>query len=497
MAEQLPESLPEDLFCGITEPALRSHVRFVGSELLDGRQPGSRGERIAAHYVASVLEAAGVSPAGADGTFFQRNFSPREVGKMAIERPDGGRTELEWSADFVGSTGAEDGVVALDREQMVFVGFGISDAACSWDDYKAADVAGKVVVCLVSQPTTGPWAGLPLTYPGRFTYKFEEAARRKAKAVLLVHTPETASYPWTVVQNGWTGTKMSSPGSDVALAFHGWVSQGTAEALASMCGSSLADWFASAQSPDFAPVALGARVSLSCTEQPGEAVVLSAHIDHLGLRASDGAVYCGAVDNASGVAVALCAATSLARAVAAGCVARPRRSVVFLFPTAEESGLLGSARYVASPPSPPLPTTFVAAVNVDIANVWGPALDVGVIGASTTLRSHVVPWACAGEGLEAGGDPTPPASGFVFRGDQFSFSKAGVPSVWLFRGSKYAGRDAEYGARSWAEYIGGAYHQPGDVFSDALDMRGVAQHARVALRAVYGLAASSYVPRFA
>eukprot|EP00727_Mastigamoeba_balamuthi_P010621 m51a1_g6181 hypothetical protein (501) ;mRNA; r:33141-34987 len=499
-------------------------MMFLGDALLEGRLPGSRGESLAAKYLASHLSSNGLCPAGDSHTFFQAvplvRVVPSEHGRIRVAQASGpDATELEWSDDYVGTTSLPTGAVSLASDELVFVGYGISDPSrLGWDDYKGASVEGKVVVSLVSQPTTGPWAGKPLAYPGRWTYKLEEAARRRAKAVLLVHTLETASYPWAVVRSSWSCAVTSSPGGgdEHPLEFAGWVTQQAADRLARLAGSSLSGWLAAAQSPDFRPIALGLLVSLACSftvesfcgtntaavvegsERPDEAVVVSAHVDHLGTRPSDGAVFCGALDNASGVAVVLAGAVSLARAVAGGSAPRPRRSVVFVFPTAEETGMLGSAHFARCHPEALRGCTFLADLNVDVANAWGETEDACVLGRElSTLGSRVLAWAASQEGMALSDDPTPPASGFVFRGDQYSFVKAGVPAVWVFPGQRSRAKGPEYTKRAlWDEYFGRRYHQPEDVYTDDVELSGMAQHARLVLRAAYGLAVSDYVPVF-
>eukprot|EP00727_Mastigamoeba_balamuthi_P007695 m51a1_g3546 hypothetical protein (492) ;mRNA; r:992155-994367 len=229
LAPRFPEA-PDAVLGLVTERSIRSPLRFVGSAALEGRLPGSRGETLAAMHLAAALEAAGVEPAGDAGGYFQRvpleHVAPASAGLLRIAHNTSGKVPavvLEWFEDYVGSTQGR-GAVALEGEEMVFAGYGIADEGKGWDDYKGLDVRGRVVVALVSQPSTGPWAGLPLEYSARTSYKYAEAARRGAMAVLLVHTLETASYPWGVVQNSNSGTETRNPADlpDHPLTFAGW-----------------------------------------------------------------------------------------------------------------------------------------------------------------------------------------------------------------------------------------------------------------------------------
>eukprot|EP00727_Mastigamoeba_balamuthi_P007694 m51a1_g3545 hypothetical protein (346) ;mRNA; r:990658-992110 len=269
-----------------------------------------------------------------------------------------------------------------------------------------------------------------------------------------------------------------------------------ADEVARMCGMSLKEWFLRAESIDFYPVQLCSCASLRSTyrfqyfngtsvvgvvrgtKSPHEAVVLSAHIDHLGVRPLDGAVFAGSLDNGSGAAVVLAQALAMAQAQAA-----PARSVVFLWPTAEEAGLLGSAYFVRHPPSALAGVKVLADINYDIVNAWGPSEDIGVIGRDlSTLGTEVVAWAAQGEGMVAAADPTPKAAGFLYRGDQYSFLKAGVPAVWMFTGARFTGRDAGYFEKAvWQGYFCTCYHNPCDASAEDADLRGMVQQARVGI----------------
>jgi Zn-dependent M28 family amino/carboxypeptidase len=434
-----------------------------------------------------------------------------------VLQPDAGEpAELAFVEEFIVTTDRETEAARIDSAGLVFVGYGITNEGYDWDDYKGMDVAGRVLVMFVNDPPATEaepalFQGDTLTYNGRWTYKYEEARRRGALGVFLIHTEPTASYPFTVLSGDARGEHLGVEAPpEGALALRGWITEPTAERLAAMSGTTLAAWFEEAASRDFQPRALPVRASLAATftqrrgiagtnvlgrlpgrTHPDEGILYTAHHDHLGRSAEleaegrDG-IFNGAVDNASGVAMLL----EIAEAFTA-LPLRPARSVYFATLTAEESGLLG-AEYLAS--NPPLPLArLVANVNVDSGNLYGPTEDIAGIGAERSEMLGLLRRAAAAEGLSISPDSNPNAGRF-FRSDQLAFARGGVPAVFIGTGRRFVGRPAAYFEEVEREYRQNRYHQPADEYDPAMPLAGLIQQTRVAFRLGYRLADSELRP---
>ncbi len=480
--------------------ALAAHVRFLSHDLLEGRGLGGRGEELTAEYLAAQLAIAGAEPAAEDGTYFQ------SVPLVEVALQEGSFLRLAgrdtaWLEEFVGSNERQTGREVFDAE-LVYVGRGIAAPEFHWDDYKGADVDGKIVVLFTNEPPSDDAAffgGRALTYYGRWTFKFEEAARRGALGALIVHTDATAGYPWQVVRNSWSGGQsyVEVAEGEPKLAFAGWVTSEAAERLfeasAATRGSGLADLLARANERDFAPIPLGvraradirssivpletrnvlARFEGSDPERRDEAVLYTAHWDHIGMRApepGEDGIYNGAVDNATGCAVLL----ELAWAFGALPV-RPARTVLFAFVGAEESGLLGSAYYSAHPAVPAGRTAVN--LNYDALYPYGATSDISIPGHErTTLRGAVETLAAEFE-LSLTPDAHP-EQGYYYRSDQFSLAKHGVPAFSLKSGTQYLNRPEGWGEQRLGEYRERHYHQPSDEYHADWDFAGIADLAR-------------------
>lgn len=491
----------------ITSEALDAHLRFLASDELEGRAPGSRGSRLAALYIATQFELAGLEPAVGDSSFIQPvalvsalprptlSFRARGGARFA---PTYGTEFVAWSAGPVDSTRVE--------SELVFVGYGISAPEYDWDDYREEDVSGKMLLMLVNDPGRADpdrFRGDTLTYYGRWTYKLEEARRRGASGALLVHTSESAGYGWNVIESSWTGEQITLQ-SEVAASeapVEGWLAQSTAEQVLAMGGLDFATLLESSVSPEFRPIATGITVSARVRsrvrsfldanvagllrggddELSDELVVVTSHYDHLGMGGSRAdSIYNGAYDNASGTALLINLAQAFARLPE-----RPARSVLFLAVTAEESGLLGSGYYVRHPLFPL--TSTVANINVDGANLWGRTKDVVVIGAEESSLEEIVAGAARAEGLRLSGDRAP-EQGYLFRSDQFSFMKAGVPVAYIDHGLDFIGQMPGWGEQLLEEYNALHYHQPSDEYKTDFDLSGAVQQSRVAFRVVLAVA---------
>ncbi|HVP43998.1 MAG TPA: M28 family peptidase [Terriglobales bacterium] len=477
---------------------LRAHVKFLASDLLEGRGTGQRGGELAAAYIATQLELYGLKPAGENGTYFQGVpllFITTQPTSFAVVPASGSPMELKFGDDYVVLDQTGNAVSDVDSE-IVYVGYGISAPEYQWDDYKGADVRGKVLLMLVNEPpSTDPqfFKGPALTYYGRWTYKHEEAARRGAAGVLLIHTTDMASYGWEVVRNSNAGEKAQlADDPDPKLRVAAWVQAGVARRIAGAAGKDLEQLMKDARSRDFRPVVLPMRLKAHMVNRvrrarsdnvlailPGsdrrlqdEAVLYTAHYDHLGIRPDQAGdnIYNGAADNATGCAILL----ELARAFA-GSGVRPARSVLFAAVTAEEQGLRGS-QYLGK--HPPLAAGKITlALNYDDLPPIGDPEEGGTYGAERTSFYAAVQQTAREFQLQLRPDPNPNA-GFYYRSDHFSLARAGVPAFSVSEGRKFKGHPREWGDQQAAEYNAKRYHQPSDEYDPGMDFSGNARMAR-------------------
>ncbi|MES2739326.1 MAG: M28 family peptidase [Pseudomonadota bacterium] len=508
-AQQLPQ---------VAEAPLRAHLAFLADDLLEGRGTGQRGGELAVRYLATQAAAIGLKPA-VNGGFKQ---SVQIVGSKVLPTSNlrfdaGGKIfTTEFGRDIVFGTANGKTEVRFEAP-LLFVGYGIHAEEEQWDDYKGADVKGKLLVMMVNDPQPSSaepnrFGGKSQTFYGRWVYKFEEAARRGAAGVLLIHTTASASYPWSVPVNGFSHERFQLAGGN---ALEGWLQEDAARALFSAAGQNLDALREAAESRNFKPVALNvqAQVQLNSTirqvEQfnvaglvPGsdpklkdQAVIYSAHWDHLGI--DEGAprggksdhTWNGAIDNASGAAALL--------AMAQAAVNKPaRRTQIFLWPCAEEQGLIGSAAYMLNPIWPLSKTA--ADLNLDSMNFVGATRDIGVAGSE---RSTL--YASAGQVAKAMGlrlAPTvPDLSGSYFRADHFNFAKAGVPAFNV--GSAVFSADGAFEfvkdpAASNAKLLAFKkdYHQVTDEYNPAWDLSGMVQQAQFTLNLGYAVANTPAMP---
>lgn len=509
----------------LNEEAIRAHIKFLSSDLLEGRAPGARGGEIAANYIAAQMEAIGLKGAGANGSFFQ---PVSLVGVKADPNTQltvsgrNGKESFKFADEYVAFTGAQTDEVDVDAD-MVFVGYGISAPETRWNDYKggAPDYRGKILVILVNDPPATPaepnlFGGKTLTYYGRWTYKFEEAARRGAAGVILLHTDESAGYPWGVVRtsNGsWRFDIARTSDDTLFLKMNSWVTDETARKIMKLAGQDLDDLRAKAASRDFQPVSLNLKGKINLKSEVkrvqapnvvgiltgrdpklrDEYVVYSAHWDHLGVGAPNkngDTIYNGALDNATGVASVLAIAEALSKLPAAQ---RPRRSSLFLFPTAEEQGLIG-AEWYSKHPLVPLEKT-AANVNLDSMNVLGRTHDFIPLGAERSSLLAVVQAVARERGMRVSPDARPEQGSF-YRSDHFPFAKVGVPSISLKEGSDYVGRSKEWGQEQFKAYNTAHYHQPSDEYRESWDFGGMLQEAEIAMAIGMRIANDPAFPRF-
>lgn len=509
----------------LNEEAIRAHIKFLSSDLLEGRGTGARGGEIAANYIAAQMEALGLNGAGANGSFFQPvslvGVKADPNTKLIVSGRNGKET-FKFADDYVAFTGAQTEEVDVDTE-MVFVGYGINAPEQRWNDYKGqpADYRGKILVMFVNDPPATSdepnlFGGKALTYYGRWTYKYEEAARRGAAGVILLHTDQSAGYPWSVVRTSNGSWRFDIARTAIETAFlkvRSWMTNDSAQRMMKLAGLDLNDLRTRAASRDFVPVDLSLKGKINLKSDvkrvqapnvagilPGrdpklrdEYVVYSAHWDHLGVGAPDttgDTIYNGAVDNASGVASVLAIAEALAKLPAAQ---RPRRSSLFLFPTAEEQGLLGADWYSKHPLVPVEKTA--ANVNLDSMNTLGVTEDFIPLGAERSTLKAVVDAVARERGMRVSPDARPEQGSF-YRSDHFPFAKVGVPSISLKEGNSYVGHSKEWGAEQFKAYNTAHYHQPSDEYSDSWDFRGMLQEAEIAMAIGRRIADDPTMPRF-
>ena len=485
----------------ITANALRAHIKFLSSDLLEGRGPGSRGDRLARKYLAAQLETLGLRP-GAPGGGWQQKVPL--VG-IRSEVPDTmtfaarGRTlVLRGREDYVAGAGTQMPAAAVENAEVVFVGYGIVAPEYGWDDFKDVDVRGKVVLVMNNDPSSDPrlFGGRTRLRYGRWDYKYEQAARKGASGIILIHTEASASYPWQVVQASWSGERFELPDDgSPRLQLQAWATEDACRRLVTLAGRNLDRLREAAESRKFRPVPLGASLSFAMTNVitrtesgnvigmlPGsdarlaqEAVVYTAHHDHLGMKADakpgEDAIYNGAHDNASGLAAVL--------AIAGAFVALPQppaRSVYFAFVAAEEQGLLGS-EYLAR--HPPVPAGRIAAsINVDGMAFWGRARDLSVVGLGKSSLDRDIVALAALQGRTVKGDEFPEHGSF-YRSDQYSFARIGVPAAYMSSGSDIVGKPAGWGRAQIDLFNRTDYHQPSDEYRETWDLSGAVEDAQL------------------
>ncbi len=514
-----PNALPQsgDLTARFNENTFRAHIKFLADDLLEGRSPGTRGGNLAANYLAAQLELLGIKGAGADGSYFQPvslvGVKADPATTLNITGASGSQS-YKFADEFVAFTGAQTEDVKLDAP-LVFVGYGINASEQKWNDYKgsAEDYRGKILVMMVNDPPATAaepnlFGGKALTYYGRWTYKFEEAARRGAVGALLIHTDESAGYGWNVVRtsNGsWRYDVARTPADTTPfLQMRSWMTNETAKKVFAQAGKDLDALRKSAQSRDFKPVDLGLKANIEIKSElrrvesanvvgmlegsdalkrsdpnfAGQYVVYSAHYDHLGVGEPDKTgdkIYNGAVDNASGCASVLAIAEVLAKMPQPE---RPRRASLFLFPTAEEQGLLGADWYSKHPIVPVDKTA--ADVNLDSMNYLGKTTDFSALGVERSSLQPLVEAVARERNLKLVPD-TKPEQGSFYRSDHFPFAKVGVPSLNMENGETFVGKPEGWGREQFQIFNTQHYHQPSDNYDPNWDFSGMIQMAEISL----------------
>lgn len=506
----LPISAAAQGKSSITTDEIDGYLRYLSSDLLEGRAPATRGGSLAAAYIESQLLAFGLEPA-ANGSFLQEvpiDIVGAKPETIRISASGKATTALNYPDDVVMWAGsATERSVA--KAELVFAGYGAVAPEYRWNDFKKVDVKGKIILVLVNDPPAPAgepalFGGRAMTWYGRWPYKFEEAERQGAAGTLIIHTTERAGYPWHTVVGSFAKEQRllpRDPGLPNPLGFRGWITDSAAAGLLKAAGLDLAQLRKAAESRDFVPVSTGITIDVRFTntvehlksenvvgivrsddpELKGEFLMLSSHWDHLGIgpKVDGDSIYNGAEDNASGVADLL----AVARAAAQG--PPPKRSLLFAFVTAEESGLLGS-QFLAE--NPVVPTeNVVADLNIDGGNLFGRVRDLTVLGDTKSSLGPQLAAMLKSRNLRITPEEHPERGSF-YRSDHFSFAKVGVPSVSIGEGNDFVSKPAGWGSREHADYTDHRYHQPSDEYRVGFDLSGAAQLSDIVLEFARALA---------
>ncbi len=515
---QTPENQSQDGAQSIDVSGIANHIEVLASDDYSGRMPFTEGEEKTVAYLTRAFTDLGLEPGNGDSyvqevPLVEINATPQ--GNMVLKGGAGSR-ELTYLDEFVALTRRVQEEVTVADSEMVFAGYGIVAPEYDWDDYQDLDVSGKTVVVMVNDPGYGSedatfFKGNTMTYYGRWTYKYEEAARQGAEAVIIVHDDGPAGYPWEVVRGGWSGPNQYLKAADnnqSRCAIEGWISLPVAKELFISAGLDpvLMD---QSKNPDFKPVALNTTMSVQLsnalredrsnnviavipgTERPDEYIIYSAHWDHMGVGQpiNGDSIYNGAEDNASGVACLLEIAQGFMEAKPA-----PKRSVVILLVTAEEQGLLGSAYYASNPIFPPEKT--VANLNMDALGSFGPTKDLIVIGHGQSELDDYVEVVAKNQGRYIVPDQDP-EKGYFFRSDHFSFAKIGIPAMYAEGGLDSEANGKEWGRTQKEAYTANRYHKPSDEYNpETWDLHGMVKDSQLFYQVGYTLAGESTFPKW-
>jgi Zn-dependent M28 family amino/carboxypeptidase len=510
----------------IEQQKILDHIKVLSSDEYQGRAPGTKGEELSVKYIQDQFQQLNLKPGNPDGTYIQK---VPLVGITGAERKPltltkgATKQSLKWSDDVVAWTKHVSDGAAVENSDVVFAGYGVEAPEFNWNDFKDVDVKGKTILVLVNDPAVPDpsdpskldpkaFKGDAMTYYGRWTYKFEEGARKGAAAIFVIHETGPAGYPFSVVQ-GNLREKFDLVTADKNMSranIEGWITLEAAKKILKLGGQDFDTLKKQARTREFKPVPLGLKASMaikntlrtidsqnvvaklegSDQKLKDEYVVYSAHWDHLGVGApvKGDTIYNGALDNASGVATVL----EIARAFTT-VQPQPKRSILFLMVTAEEQGLLGS-EYYATTPLYPLDKT-VANINIDGVNQWGRTRDFTVIGMGASDLDDYLKAAADEQGRVLRPDPEP-EKGFYYRSDHFNFAKQGVPALDPDAGIEYVGKDAAYGKTKRDEYTNNDYHAPSDEVKPDWDLSGAVEDAQLLMAVGYRVANADKIPEW-
>jgi Zn-dependent M28 family amino/carboxypeptidase len=490
----------EDAANQISGEFIRKIVKEIADDRYEGRGPGSRGDVAARQYLARELEALGLEPGGADGSWEQEfvlvSVDSKQPDHWAFQRGDETLTFKQWD-DFIVNSDVQQERAEFGDTEVVFVGYGIQAPEFDWDDYKGHDLNGKVLLMMNNDPEWDPdlFGGETRLWYGRWDYKYAKAAAMGAVGAIIIHTTPSAGYPFQVLQTSGNGPQFQLPFGDEP---HGqitaWMVEDAAHKLVSMAGFDLDELRESADNRDFEPVPLGVTTSIgmdveiiktksanvlglipgSDPELKDEVVIYTAHHDHLGIgkpNEEGDNIYNGAYDNASGVGVVMSIAQGMKALTEA-----PRRSVLIALVGAEEQGLLGSKYYAENPTFPS--GKIAANINYDGGNIWGHTHDVTFVGLGKSTLDQLVKLISAEQGRVVKPDQFP-SRGYFYRSDQFSFARTGVPAVYLDPGMDFVDRPEGWGKAQINHFTEVNYHQPSDEYDESWNFDGAVTDAQL------------------
>ncbi|MDQ3802949.1 MAG: M28 family metallopeptidase [Acidobacteriota bacterium] len=492
----------------ITADQILQHTKALSADEFEGRGPGTRGEELTVKYLTEQMQRIGLKPGNPDGTYVQKVPLVGMKADPSMSVTAGGRKfDLKFPDDFVAVSRRNVPETRVAASDLVFVGYGVVAPEYGWDDYKGVDVRGKTIVMLINDPAVPSasdpaqldekmFKGKAMTYYGRWTYKYEIASEKGAAAAIIVHETGPAGYPYEVVKGSWGQENFDivSPDKNMGrVGIESWVTLDRAKEIFAAGGQNFDELKKAATSKDFRPVALTAKMDGSVRNTlrevqsnnvvgrlegsdpnlRNEHVVYTAHWDHLGAadKGEGDRIFNGALDNASGTAQVLEIAEAFTKLPTP-----PKRSLLFLFVTAEEKGLLG-AKYYAANPLYPLRTTL-ANINVDGVNQWGRTSDIVIIGDGNSTLDDLTREVIAMQGRKVQPDPET-EKGFYYRSDHFEFAKVGVPALYVDTGTEYVGKSPEYSKQKRDEYTNNDYHKPSDEVKPDWDLSGAVEDAHL------------------
>jgi Zn-dependent M28 family amino/carboxypeptidase len=492
----------------ITAADMLRHIKYLSSDELEGRGPGARGEELTVDYLVNELKRMGLTPGNPDGTYIQKvPLAGFTTQAEASFRTGAGELKLERNKDYVAVSRRFVAESEVKDSEMVFVGYGVVAPEYGWDDYKGLDVRGKTVVMLINDPQVPDpknpaklddkmFKGRAMTYYGRWTYKYEIASEKGAAACVIIHETGPAGYPFEVVTGSWgrENFDLQRPDKNMSrVAVEAWISNDVGKRLLKTGGYEYDTLKQMAARKDFKPVPLAARANFKVNNMlravdsanviaklegadpklKDEYVVYTAHWDHLGRdpNLTGDQIFNGALDNASGCATILELAEAFAKLPA-----RPKRTQLFLFVTAEEKGLLGAKHYAENPLYPLHKT--LANINIDGVNQWGRTKDLVLVGLGNSTLDDLTRRYAAAQGRIVKPDAEP-EKGFFYRSDHFEFAKQGVPALDPDSGTDFIGKPAGYGQKKRAEYTANDYHKPADEIKPDWDLSGAIEDARL------------------
>ena len=512
------QTTTENSDVAISEESLKAHIQVLSSDDFQGRKPFTEGETKTVSYLTDQFKVYGLEPGNADSytqevPLVELTAIPSETMTIA---GNGQKIELNVLDDFVAYTERVVEEASLNASELVFAGYGVVAPEYDWNDYEGLNVEGKTVVVLVNDPgfASGDstfFKGETMTYYGRWTYKYEEAARQGAAGCLIIHETVPAGYPWLVVRNSWSGASLylDQSGENYQPDILGWITRDAAIKIFEASGQDMKNYAKMSRSDDFKPFSLGLNASVSVkneikrdqsqnviakitgSERPDEYVIYSAHWDHLGVgQEIDGdSIYNGAHDNASGTATMLGIAEAMSKMDQ-----KPKRTVVFLAVTAEEQGLLGSKHYAQNPIYPPAQT--VANINMDGITAWGPMKDLTVVGYGQSELEDIAESVAQEQGRYILADPDP-GKGYFFRSDHFQFAKVGIPALYASGGYEHMTKGVDYVDSLNQVYLSTQYHRPQDEYdADSWTFDGMALDGELLMKVGLDIANSESWPQW-